>query len=81
MGIHHFCLGKHTLSTRKILKSRIDQNQVIVGRDGDPTLADTVDLRATDGVSITKTLAMEWSTQEPAGSTRYPSREVPPLVP
>ena len=39
MGLHQLCLVQHTFYARKMLKARIDQDQVIAGGGGAPTLA------------------------------------------
>ena len=57
-GIHQFCLGKHTPASRKLLKTRVDQHQVIAGGSGPLNLANVVYLTATYGVPLHETLAI-----------------------
>ena len=44
-----------------MLKARVDQQQVIAGGDGAPTLADTAYLTAPDEVTLPETVAMAQS--------------------
>ena len=60
-GIHQFCLGKHTPASRKLLKTRVDQHQVIAGGSGPLNLANVVYLTATYGVPLHETLAIAHS--------------------
>ena len=57
-GIHHFGIDKHTSVTRKVLKARTYQHQVVSGGGAAPSLADAETLMAPDGVSLPATLAM-----------------------
>ena len=58
-GFHHFGLGQKTYTTRKVLKARTDQHQVIAGSGAAPYLAEASTLTATEGVSLPATLTME----------------------
>ena len=40
-GLQQFCLGQYTSATKNILKSRVDQYQVITGRGKYLTLYDS----------------------------------------
>ena len=61
-GLHQFGLGQHTYATRKVLKARADQHQVIIGSGADPYLADTAKLMAPERVSLLAILAMKQGT-------------------
>ena len=61
MGLHQFCLGQHTSASRKFLKARVDQHQVIADGGESRTLVDNAYLQATYGVSLTETLTMKFS--------------------
>ena len=58
MGFHHFGLGQHTSSARKMLKARADQHQIIAGDGAAPSLADAATLMVLYGVSLLSNLAM-----------------------
>ena len=60
-GLHQFCLGQHTSAVRKILKARMDQNQVILGDGGSPNLADAAYLMVPNGLYLPETLTMAQS--------------------
>ena len=57
-GLHKFGLVQRTSASRKVLKVRSDQHQVIMGSRAAPSLADAATLAAPDGVSLPSTLAM-----------------------
>ena len=57
-SLHQFGMVQHTSSTRKVLKSRAEQHQVIAGGGTAPSLADAATLTATNGVSLPATMAM-----------------------
>ena len=51
MELHKFCPGQQTYATRKFLKDRVDQHQVIAGGGGAPTMANAAYLTAQMGVT------------------------------
>ena len=57
-GLHKFGIVQHTSASRKVLKVRSDQHQVIMGGSAAPSLADGATLAAPYGVSLSSTLAM-----------------------
>ena len=57
-GLHKFGFVQHTSASRKMLKVRSDQHQVIMGGRTAPFLADAATLEAPDGVSLPTTLSM-----------------------
>ena len=58
LGLHKLGLVQNTSASRKVLKVRSDQHQVIMGGSAAPSLADTATLAAPDNVPLTTTLAM-----------------------
>ena len=57
-GLHPFGLGQHSSAAQKVMKSRSNQHQVIVGGDAASSLEDAATLMAPDGVSLPSTMAM-----------------------
>ena len=55
-GLHHFVLRQHISDTRKVLKDRTNQHQVIVGGGDAPSLADAATLTSPDGLYLLATL-------------------------
>ena len=64
MSIHQLCLGQNTSKTRKVLKARTNQHQVIADSGGTPTLEDAAYLTAPDGFSLPETAEMARSTHK-----------------
>ena len=61
MGMHQFCLGQNYAATCNILKSCVDQHQVVAGGGGDPTLVYKARLVDPSGVSLLESFPMERS--------------------
>ena len=51
-GLHAFTLGQHTAARRKLLKTREDCHNLMAGRHVAPSLADSEELVAPDGMTI-----------------------------
>ena len=60
-GLRQISLGQHISATRKVLKARVNQHQVILGGGGAPAVTDSAYLTAPYGVSLPETVVMERS--------------------
>ena len=64
MVIQQLCIGKNTSDTRKVLKARTNQHQVIAGSGGTPTMEDAAYLTVPNGFSLPETEEMARSAHK-----------------